>query len=991
MKQIGAQDPDRAEAGREVATVTGGNGNDSLVGTGSADKIYGYDGDDQLFGGAGNDSLYGGNDDDTLQGGAGRDSLDGGSGIDTADYSTSGAGVSVNLGTGAASGGDAAGDRFKSIENLIGSDYADTLTGTSGSNTLAGGAGNDQLYGGSGSDVLYGGDGDDTLNGGADADTLDGGAGNDLLDYAASSAAVQVNLANGTAAGGDAAGDSFTNIEGLIGSAYNDVLTGNSGANTIYGGGGNDTISGGAGADYLDGGGSSGDLVDYSASSAGVSVNLAIGVASGGDAAGDTLVGFNNITGSNLNDTLVGNANANQLYGGDGNDSLDGGAGNDLLYGGAGNDTLKGGAGADRLEGGAGIDLADYSGSSSGVNVTVNGTGSGGDAAGDTLTGIENLQGSSYNDTLTGDDGNNYLYGGAGNDALYGGIGDDTLAGGAGADTLNGGEGMDFVDYSASASAVSVNLNTWTALYGDAQGDQLTGVDGIIGSAFNDTLIGFDQQGLSGDVYTNIFYGGAGSDYIDGMGANDNLYGGADNDTILGGSGDDLTDGGDGNDLLYGGTGNDTMDGGAGNDTLSGGDGQDLGYGGTGNDSIAGDAGNDSLYGGDGDDSIDGGADNDQLFGGSGNDTLLGGTGNDSLDGGTGNDILFGGAGNDTLYGGVGSDSLDGGTGNDLLDGGVGNDTLFGGAGNDTLYAGDGNDALYGGDGIDHLYGGDGNDTLGGGAGDIIDGGAGHDSLDLTGQAPFRIWRDPLNPLNGTVQFLDGLGNVIGTLAFSNIETVVSCFTPGTRIATRRGAVAVENLRLGDLVLTRDHGAQAIRWIGRRSLGLGELLADPLLQPVRIAKGALGNGLPERDMLLSRQHRMLLCGSGAQLLFGSDEVLVRAAHLVGLPGITEAAQREVTYLHVMFDRHEVILADGAWSESFQPGDRSLSGLEADQRDELLKIFPQLGQGAVVPQFDAARLTLKSYEARLLLGLGGANLAPTQKAPIVGGLRMKQVA
>ena len=119
-------------------------------------------------------------------------------------------------------------------------------------------------------------------------------------------------------------------------------------------------------------------------------------------------------------------------------------------------------------------------------------------------------------------------------------------------------------------------------------------------------------------------------------------------------------------------------------------------------------------------------------------------------------------------------------------------------------------------------------------------------------------------------------------------------------------------------------------------------------------------------MMVSRQHRMLFVGARAELLFGSDEVLVRAAHLVGLPGIEVADVDEVTYLHILFDCHEVVMADGAWSESFQPGDRTLGGIEAEQRAELLKIFPQLASSANIAQFESARTTLKAFEAKVLL-------------------------
>jgi Hint domain len=111
---------------------------------------------------------------------------------------------------------------------------------------------------------------------------------------------------------------------------------------------------------------------------------------------------------------------------------------------------------------------------------------------------------------------------------------------------------------------------------------------------------------------------------------------------------------------------------------------------------------------------------------------------------------------------------------------------------------------------------------------------------------------------------------------------------------------------------------------------------------------------------------MLFSGPRAELLFGTDEVLVRASHLLCLPGVSVADVEEVTYLHILFDRHEVVMADGAWSESFQPGDRTMNGMDADQRAEIYKIFPELAEPGSVARFDAARTTLKSFEARVLL-------------------------
>ena len=236
--------------------------------------------------------------------------------------------------------------------------------------------------------------------------------------------------------------------------------------------------------------------------------------------------------------------------------------------------------------------------------------------------------------------------------------------------------------------------------------------------------------------------------------------------------------------------------------------------------------------------------------------------------------------------------------------------------------------------------------------------------LDLTawGHPATNIIYDVNNPENGIVEFLDANGAVIGTMTFSNIESVVACFTPGAQILTDQGELAVEDLQPGHRVLTRDNGYQPIRWTGRRDLSHAEVIVEPRFNPVRIARGALGAGLPVRDIMVSPQHRMLVTGPRAELLFGENEVLVAAKHLVGLPGIEQRVSRGVSYLHILFDQHEIVRADGAWSESFQPGDLTLEALQGEQRAEITALFPELGQGV---QFQSARLTLTAREARAL--------------------------
>ena len=503
-----------------------------------------------------------------------------------------------------------------------------------------------------------------------------------------------------------------------------------------------------------------------------------------------------------------------------------------------------------------------------------------------------------------------------GNDTLSGGLGNDVLLGGDGNDSLLGGDGNDSLDGGI-------------------------GADSLFGDAGNDTLLGGD--------------------------GNDSLDGGADDDVLDAGLNDDSLTGGLGNDSLLGNDGNDTLLGGDGIDTLRGGTGNDSLDGGIGADSLFGDAGNDTLLGGDGNDVLDGG-DND--------DVLDGGLNDDSLTGGLGNDSLLGNDGNDTLLGGDGIDTLRGGAGNDSLDGGIGADSLFGDAGNDTLLGGDGNDVLDGGLGADSMAGGDGTDTFNVGindyatyADDIIDGNessADNDTLDLQsfGKARTNVIFDPLNKENGTVQFLNTSGGIIGTMTFTNIENVIPCFTPGTLIQTDRGEVLVEALVAGDRVLTRDHGYQPLRWVGRRELSAPELAAEPSLHPVLIRTGAMGANLPAQDMLVSPQHRMLITGPRAEMMFGDNEVLVAAVHLVGQPGISRAHPDRVNYIHIMCETHEIIRANGCWTESYQPGAHTLHAMPQDQRDELLTLFPELANAA--KPYPAARLTLKAHEVRVLL-------------------------
>lgn len=199
----------------------------------------------------------------------------------------------------------------------------------------------------------------------------------------------------------------------------------------------------------------------------------------------------------------------------------------------------------------------------------------------------------------------------------------------------------------------------------------------------------------------------------------------------------------------------------------------------------------------------------------------------------------------------------------------------------------------------------------------------------------------------------------------SNDDDVeIPCFVAGTLIDTAEGRKAVETLKAGDLVLTRDHGYMPLVWAGQRSIDAAELAAQPEFASVLLRAGSLGLNTPEIDTRVSPAHRVLICGAQAEMLFGEKEVLVPAGHLVGQPGI-ERDSRPVSYVHIMFESHQIVLGDGMWSESFQPADHSLDGLGAEQRDEILALFPELAGKAGQTEYKAARMTLKAHEARLL--------------------------
>ncbi len=818
-------------------------------------------------------------------------------------------------------------------DDLNGQDGNDTIEGGTGDDVINADGGNDLVDGGDGDDRIFGGAGSDTITGGEGADTIEGGDGDDDIIVGAGDLAI-----------GGSGDDEFTIDQTLTGTDPITIIGGETGEDLT------DPTNGGDG-DILDlrgldlvsivfdptdptfdpvtGVGESGTAVYLNDAGEPVTINfseienvlfepLPDGVVDGEefgevmgpgyddgnaptDGGGDIIDGPDG-----LDDSIRGNGGDDTINAGAGNDTVDGGTGDDLVNGGTGNDVLDGGEGNDTVTGGFGDDT---------------------------------VLGGDGNDELRGNDGNDSLDGGDGNDSMGGAEGNDTLQGGAGNDTLSGGSGDDVLD--GGADDDTINGNSGNDVITDLDGNNLV-TSGIDGSP---------DRGLP-------FFGAPDANPFD------------DRDTITTGDGDDTIISGDDNDVINAGNGNNVIDAGFDDDSITSGDGNDSIISGEGSDTINAGGGDDTIYGGENaplvnliDDNINP-ANNDPILD-NGDDLIDAGAGNDLVFGEDDNDTIFGGAGNDTLDGGIDDDVIDGGTGDDLIIGGQGADSLSGGEGNDTFTIGDFTDPIFGGvykEGVgDTIVGGedpDGNDI---------------DVLDLSGAGPLKIiFDDAIDPTgtsgeSGKVIFYKDAAQteIAGELIFKEIENVIPCFTPGTLIATPRGEVPVEKLRVGDRVITRDNGIQEIRWVGNRTLDRAELAQNPNFKPILVKKGSLGHGLPERDMVVSPQHRLLIANQMTELYFNETEVLVPAKHLINKWGITQLETLRTTYIHFMFDQHEVVLSNGSWTESFQPGEQTMSDMGEQVRSEIFALFPELKTKAGIENYAAARRSLKAHEAQLL--------------------------
>ena len=697
-----------------MAIRTGTNSGETLTGTNVADFLFGLGGNDTLDGLVGND---------TLNGGTGGDHLNGGAGTDTASYDTAASGVRALLNNPGGNLGEAAGDTYNSIENLRGSLHGDLLQGDANANVISGLAGNDSLRGREGNDTLQGGDGHDVLSGGEGDDTLNGGlTGDDTLVGGDG----RDNLSGGT--GDD---ELFSRGEGPSAVVYaaaslDDIALTEQGGN-MNGGGGDDiitishdfhgtmTVDGSglpvAGSDettehdllafggdnyfHTNSNGNVFNIVDLEAGTGRTPFGATITVANIDDVHGDSF----------YKDVFRGDNGANALRS----------FGN--------NDRLEGRGGADELDGGSGIDVADYS-SSLDVDVDLQrATQFGADALGDRLTGIEQIDGSLFADTLRGNNGANYLFGNSGSDRLEGRVG---------ADTLDGAAGIDAASYESSNAAVTVTLNNSggvaSASGGHAAGDTFISIENLVGSSFSDNLTGNSQA--------NTIEGG--------VNGSDRLFGRGGADVLRGDIGVDELTGGDGNDRLNGGFDGDFLDGSEGNDTAeyqfaTRGVYVDLGDGGEdgkadadasqllGNlfedilrsiENVTGSDFNDTMFGNEGVNAINGMSGDDYIGGDFGSDTINGGSGIDTVDyAGSPNGIVIrlnGSVGTGGFASGDRLSSIENVSGTqfvDVITGNFGANKLAGKDGDDNLFGGGGDDVLSGGRDADDLIGGSGSDT----------------------------------------------------------------------------------------------------------------------------------------------------------------------------------------------------------------------------------------------------------------------------------------
>jgi hypothetical protein len=607
-------------------------------------------------------------------------------------------------------------------------------------------------------------------------------------------------------------------------------------------------------------------------------------------------------------------AGDDNIFAYDGNDTISGGAGDDTIDAGDGDDlvTWDTGDGSDLIDGGAGNDTLEVTSTAATTSTTLTG-----DGTGTTSIGGETLDFSDFEEFLFDGDTDDFFDAGAdtGGLSVASGGGDDTIHGGSGDDTILGGGGDDLIYGDDPPEPGLWSYQVWDHDFSGANGQAFDAENGtLIGTGttedFDSTSIIHDARGSSGDpndfavVYTSTLAASETGVFTFSTTSDDGST-----IRIFDAEGDPLTwtnQGGStatymNNDFHQAAT------------TRSGEVMLEAGQSYTIEVRHWENAGQQVI---------------------SGTVTSPGGTTEDLAD----SSMILGpdpGSGDDQIFGGDGADTILGGGGDDTIHTGA-DDAATGGAGDDYFILDP--DTVFGGPGATIFIDGD------------EDGETDGDTLDFSNfvSASSINFTDAEN---GSVTLSDGT-----IVNFSNIENLIICFTLGTLIETPFGARPIEDLRSGDFVLTRDHGPQALRWIGRSTVeGTGARA------PIRFERGAFRNNRP---LLVSPQHRMIYEGSAATLYFDSPEVLVPAKHLVNGASIAPVEMARVTYIHMLFDRHEVVWANGAPSESFHPGAEGLGAIDGPAREEVFRLFPELRSNPG-SYGQTARTVLKGFEARLI--------------------------
>jgi Ca2+-binding RTX toxin-like protein len=677
--------------GTGIDTITAGNGNSTIVAGDGNNIISVGNGNNTITAGIGDDTITAGNGNNTFRTGLGTNSITAGTGNNTLDYSLiAGTGITTSLLAGTTTGTGLS-DSFSNIRNVIGTSQNDTITGNSNDNSLTGGGGNDTITGGGGNDTFYGGDGDDIITGGSGSDTIYAGDGN------------------------------------------NTVYTGSAGSDIIYGGTGNNTfVSQHAGVIYNGTNGSNlgagqRNTIDYSASTANMTINLFEGFGSGGNANGDSYAftptsrhnSINGIIGGSGNDAITGSRADDVLNGGGGDDTLRGGLGNNTLIGGSGTNYYYGGLGNDSIvtsgswdelrynESGAGVvvnldSVSKNFVNSLGVTITVaalSGTNKGVTAAdadshsnGDTYgTSIDAIYGSHQGDIIFGNSTSTRVYNGNGSDFFYGGSGAEFISFSAGNDRLDGGGGSDII-FAGSLNGSTNAVNTFIHLDGtvDTTGNGVADhIDRGISSLTSGgvTYAGF-ATGRGTSLLVNIenIVGESRDDYMVGNDAANQFNGRGGNNRIFGRGGDDIIHLAEGVNIVDGGSGTDTVT--FANNWWSSGVTTTAAYVFLDDAAFYGSSDKTHFWGGAYNfqartslatfstitnvENITGSGLNDVLYGNSSNNTIRGGSGDDIIAGNGGVDSLYGENGNDTFL--VTSSQV---ASVNLFDGGANTDTII--------------------------------------------------------------------------------------------------------------------------------------------------------------------------------------------------------------------------------------------------------------------------------------------------------------------------